>query len=231
MGDEASLIAAHLEAVDLPAGVVLERSGRQPRHAHFFERGLACVVVDRRGANPACVAMLGRELISGLPALLGATTSPHDVVMIVGGASRRISISALVCAMEQSPTLRGIVLAASSRLMLQLMDAVAVNARQSLDCKLARWLVMAHDRLDGNTIPVTHETLSAMIGVRRASISIATQRLKRAGAIAGAHRHIEILDRAGLAERCKESRRGSNAEGAPRDVREGTSFSQRIAEP
>jgi hypothetical protein len=84
--------------------------------------------------------------------------------------------------------------------LLQTTTTALANGRSKIEERLARWLLMAHDRIDGKWLPLTHEFLSLMLGVRRSGVTTALQALERKGHISRNRANIHILDRKGLEE-------------------------------
>jgi CRP-like cAMP-binding protein len=144
--------------------------------------------------------MIGPEGFTGISAVMGATISPHDVQMLSAGAARRVSSHAIRAAMDQSATLRAAMLAYVYRFLLQSMREAQVNARATLEARLARWLLMMHDRVEGDELYLTHDRVACMLGVRRAGVSVAAKKLERAGVIVLHRGSILIRDRALLEE-------------------------------
>jgi CRP-like cAMP-binding protein len=108
-------------------------------------------------------------------------------------------------AMQASASLHGVLLKYVQAFMVQTAHTAIANARTKLDQRLARWLLMAHDRLDGDRLTLTHEFLSLMLGVRRAGVTEALQALVTEKLIRSARSEILVLDRKGLERRAGES--------------------------
>lgn len=193
-------LVPHCQLVDLPREQRLERRGRTAEYVYFLERGVACTLAEENGGNGVEVAMVGREGLVGLSAMLGATHSPYDVQMLDQGAGRRIAASVLRDAMDDRPALRRVLMAYVHRVVLQAMREAQVNARATLDARLARWLLMMHDRVDGDELHLTHERLASMLGVRRAGVSVAAKKLERAGVVVLHRGSIVVSDRKKLEE-------------------------------
>ena len=141
---------------------------------------------------------MGREAIAGVPVILHVDSAPHEVFVQVAGAALCMRADDLRQAMEESPTLRRILLRYTQVFMVQVAQGAACNGRHRLEERLAKWLLMAQDRLDGDDIPLTHEFLGMMLGVRRSGVTIAIGQLEAAGIIRQQRAHILVLDRAKL---------------------------------
>lgn len=134
----------------------------------------------------------------GTAIVLGADRSPNTAVVQVAGTSLRIAVADLIVAMAASRELSRRLLLYIHTLGFQVAHTVLANTKGSVDERLARWLLMANDRIDGNKYPQTHEFLSIMLGVRRAGVTVALHRLEGAGLIRATRGIITIVDRAGL---------------------------------
>jgi CRP-like cAMP-binding protein len=133
-----------------------------------------------------------------LPIVLGNDHAPHETFVQVAGEGKRITADNLRAAMQKSRSLEQAFLKCAHAFMNQTANTALSNGTASLEERLARWLLMANDRLEGNEIPLTHEFLSLMLGVRRAGVTVALNYLKQRGIIQLARGHIIILDREGL---------------------------------
>lgn len=191
---------ACLARVPLARGQVLAERGQPLDHALFIEHGAASVVSDAADdADGVQVAMIGREgMVGGLSLLgLGHPAFGKTVVQMPGTALR-IGLPDLRRAIERSPALDEACTRFTRSLIDQVVQTATCNARRSLAERCARWLVLAHDRAEGDELRVTHEALSSMLGVRRAGVTVAVAALQQAGLIKASRGRITVLDRAGL---------------------------------
>lgn len=195
---DAALLAPHLEAVDLPRRRQLEIRARRFEYAYFPDSGVASVVADGASLRSVEVGMIGREGITGLGAVMGAARSPYDTFMQVPGAGRRISAAHLRECMDQSPTFRAAILRFAYAFTLQVTQTALNNARSKIEERMARWLLMVHDRIQGDDMRLTHEFLATMLGVRRAGVSVAMKALEQQGLVTVSRGVITIADREGL---------------------------------
>jgi CRP-like cAMP-binding protein len=144
------------------------------------------------------VGLIGCEGMTGLSIVLGNDRSPHETFIQVAGEGKRIAADKLRAAMQKSRSLERAGLKCAHEFMIQTANTALSNGTASLEERLARWLLMANDRLEGNEIPLTHEFLSLMLGVRRAGVTVALNYLEKRGVIELARGQIIILDREGL---------------------------------
>ena len=203
----ASLPASDLEQlrpllvpVSLVGRQVLAELGQPGSYVYFIERGIASVIVKPlAGEEGVQVAMIGREGLAGDPASRCVLQSAcARTVMHMPGAALRISTRDLQHAFEHSPALHAACRRSARNLMAQIMQTSSSNARRSLLERCARWLMMTHERSDGDDIHITHEGLSAMLGIGRPSITVAAATLQQAGLIKIGRGRLTVLDRVRL---------------------------------
>ena len=199
------LLQPDLEPVTLALRYVLERPNRLVDAVYFPEAGFASVVAVQADNTKVEVGLIGREGMSGLTIVLGNHRSPHSTYMQSAGRGQRIGVVKFREAMNASASLHGVLLKYVQAFMVQTAHTAIANARTKLDQRLARWLLMAHDRLDGDNLTLTHEFLSLMLGVRRAGVTEALRALVTEKLIRSARSEIVVLDRKGLERRAGES--------------------------
>ena len=171
----------------------------------FIESGLASQIASGEGKRKLEVGIYGRDGVGPTAAVLGVDRDPHLHIMQVMGAGYRISIEKLAEAMGESSSLRALLLRYVQIFMIQMGHTALSNNSLLIEQRLARWLAMCHDRLDGNELPLTHEFLGIMIGVRRASVTETIQILEDKEIISARRGAIEVLDRAKLEATAAES--------------------------
>jgi len=204
-----ALLQPDLDPVSLELRQVLETANEPITHNYFIDHGIASIVAGNGNHRRRIeVGLVGFEGMTGVAVVLGNDRSPNENFMQVGGDGRRISADRLRLAIQGSPSMQQVFLNFAHALMLQISSTALSNGTSSIEERLARWLLMAHDRLEGEAIPLTHEFLSLMLGVRRAGVTVALNALERKGVISLTRGQIVITDREGL----KASANGSYAE-------------------
>jgi CRP-like cAMP-binding protein len=192
-----AMLEPHLEPVDLPVRKVLERGGRPIKDIYFPYSGFASVVADG-GKRSIEVGLIGREGMTGLPVILGNDRNSNEVFIQAAGRGRCVRASDLRKAIEKSPSLHLCMLRYAHSFLEQTMRTAVANARSKIEERLARWLLMADDRIDGTDLPLTHDFLAMMLGVRRPGVTMAMQELEREGVVARKRGHVVIIDREAL---------------------------------
>jgi CRP-like cAMP-binding protein len=196
--DEFAHLAPHLKAVDLPKSEVLYDHGDPVPYAWFLEDGLGSVIARLPDGEAAEIGLFGYEGLAGTPALLDDPRAEHHLTMQIGGHGYRIDAPVLRAAMRERPKLQTLLLHYIQYFLIQVGQTAVSNARCSIEMRLARWLLMAHDRVDGEDVPLTHEYLSIMLAVRRSSVTVAIHELEGRGFIRGRRGSILMRDRAKL---------------------------------
>ena len=191
----------HLRRVQLKRGQILQESHRPTERVYFIERGMAVLLARTRQNGHVGVAIVGRQGLVGVPVVLGVMQSPHRCLAEVKGEALDIGANVFRRAIDESPALRQQLMNYVHALLVQESQTVLCNARHQLMERLTRLLLLAHDRLDGDIIPLTHDLLSMMLGVRRAGITTALERLQRSGAVRKARGAVEIVDRTLIEQR------------------------------
>lgn len=198
--DDFLRLAPHLLRVRLVRDQVLVERGQPAEHVYFIESGLALLVTSTSASRlPLHVAMIGREAAVGGLALLDPTT--HTVaasVMQIAGTALRMPVTTLSRIVGESPAVRAAMLRSIQSLTRQVMQMAAWNASATVQQRYVRWLLMAHARIDGDDIAITHEMVSSILGVRRSAVTITAAALQRQGLVRTSRGRVTILDRGGL---------------------------------
>ncbi len=196
--DLADPLFAHLEPVDLPQGLVIEQPGEVIEHVYFPTGGVISVVAMTPDGDAQIEAgLIGREGMSGSMLALGTDRSPHQTTVQIGGTGHRMA-AARLREMMREEVLRKRLLRYCHALSVQTAHTALANAKLKLDARLARWLLMCHDRLGCDEVPLTHDFLSIMLGVRRAGVTVSLHILEGQGLVRATRGLIRINDRAGL---------------------------------
>jgi CRP-like cAMP-binding protein len=169
-------------------------------HVFFPDSGVVSVVAVYADGSVIEMATIGREGCTGMQAFFGATASSVRLLVQIPGSAAKMSRAAFVRAIESMPSFRNLMSAYVHAFLEQVLVSVACNGAHSLKERLARWLLMMHDRSDQDALPITQNLLAEMLGVQRPTITNAAQELERAGLIERGRRQVTILDRQGLLE-------------------------------
>jgi CRP-like cAMP-binding protein len=159
------------ERVALKSRRVLHYPDAPMEHAYFIEQGLVSVLAHTGPGKSVEVWLIGREGFVGLPIILGQNISVHRRIVQVSGSALRIRADHLREAMDQAATLRDLLLLSIQTVLIQTSQLAGCNAHHGVEQRLARWLLMAQDRCQTEALALTHDMLSRLLGVRRATVS------------------------------------------------------------
>jgi len=203
--DDRALITPHLHPVELALGMVLEAPGEPVDTVYFPDTGVGSILAIGKRGDAVEAGLFGREGMSGYAVILGGGSTPNKAVVQVAGQGSMIAAGNLRAALDKSPGLRNHLLLYLQSLLIQVSQTALSNGKAKLEERLARWLLMCHDRIDGDRMALTHEFLSVMLGVRRAGVTVGTHLLEDKGLIRARRGEITVLDRAGLEADSSES--------------------------
>lgn len=204
--DDFALLQPHLERVVCGLGQVLHEPHTRIEHVYFPEGGVASVVAEQVGLTATEIGIFGYEGMSGVAGLLGATQTPHKTVIQIDGAtSQRITLDKLLLLVDQSPSLRILLLRYVQTLLVQMASTTVSSTHYRMEARLARWLLMCGDRIEGEEICLTHEFMAQMIGARRTGVTVTLHILEGVGAIRSKRGRVILTDREKLAELAGES--------------------------
>lgn len=192
---EISRLSPHLSPVDLPAGKTLMDPGQEITFAYFLETGLASVVVEMTNGSMVESGIAGNDALVGLPVVLGAKTTPTRTFMQISGKGFKIKAQHLVEEFERCGTLQKRIHRYFQAKLVLTAQTAACNRLHDIAERLARWLLMCHDRMDSDTFSITHESLGNMLGTPRSTVTLAAGILHKAGLIDYSRGKVIIRDR------------------------------------
>lgn len=206
------LLAPHLTLHSLTRGQVLFERDAPIDTIWFPESGVGSIILTSPAGLTAESGLFGRDGFGPVSVALGADTSPYKAVAQVGGECHAIPTAPFRRVMAASVSLRDLLLRYTHVLQIQMAYTTLSNAVHQIDERLGRWLLMTHDRTDGSELPLTHEYLSIMLGVRRPSVTTALHVLEGHGFIRSERGCIIIRDRASLEHFAEDSYGAPEAE-------------------
>lgn len=203
--DDFRLFGDGLEPLTVPLHNDLAIAGVPLTHVVFLESGVISVVATTPAGRQAEVGLIGREGMMGASVVNDNDVSAFSCFMQISGVGHRLPVARLRQALAASATLRAVLGRYCQSFMVQVSHSALAYAVYSLDERLARWLLMSHDRVGGTDVTMTHEFLSLMLGVRRAGVTVALQAIEKDGLIVARRGVVTIIDRAGLEARAAGS--------------------------
>jgi CRP-like cAMP-binding protein len=196
--EEMEVLRPDLEQVSLPFRQVLFETNKPIEWVYFLHRGVASVVQEMEDGTTIEVAVIGPEGVVGLAAFLGGSVILAKAFIQVPSEASRIEAGALQQALDRAPRLRELLGRYTLALLNQLARNGACNQVHAVEPRMARWLLLTHDRVHADTFPLTQEFMAQMLGVSRSTVSITAGRLQKAGLVSYVRGTITITDRLGL---------------------------------
>ena len=190
-----SALRPHLESVSLPNHLVLHEGGGKLEFAYFPNRGLISLVVVMKDGRSAEAGIVGNEGFTGTPAAVGLSRSPLRAVVQITGDGFRVEAAALQSTLESTPRLQLMLSRYAVVQGMQVAQTAACNRLHDIKERLARWLLMTQDRVDSESLPITHDFLATMLGTNRPSVSLAAGDLQREKIIEYTHGTVKIVNR------------------------------------
>ena len=195
---EISRLAPYLTPVSLDRGKTLLSPDTEVTHAYFIETGLASVVVEMANGDTVETGITGKEGIVGIPVLLDTKSMPSHTFIQIAGSGFKIGADRLKREFEKSEQLRKLVNSYFQASLVQTAQTAACNRLHDIAQRLARWLLMCHDRVESDTFSITHEFLGHMLGTPRTTVTLAAGILHKSGLVDYSRGTIHIRDRKGL---------------------------------
>ncbi|MDX3773584.1 Crp/Fnr family transcriptional regulator [Chromatiaceae bacterium AAb-1] len=195
---ERRLLLQRCEMVELQFGDILCEPYQRYRYLYFPLSGFISLVSKLAGHKPLEMGLIGNEGMLGVTLALGVTTVPMQAVVQGAGTAWRIEVAALQQLLNQCPQLQHLLQQYLFVLMQQLSQSAACVHFHALDCRLARWLLMSHDRAHADHFHLTHQFLADMLGVRRSGVTVAASIMQQQQLIRYRRGDISILNRPAL---------------------------------
>jgi CRP-like cAMP-binding protein len=187
-----------LQRVSWSIGETVYDVGDPIENVYFVEEGVASIVTIMANGATSEVGMIGSRGMVGVPVLLGESTSTQHVIVQIPGTALEMDSSLCKAAFDRYPAFHTLVLRFIGAFLNLSAQTAACNRLHSARQRCARWLLMASDHIHSDTMPMTQEFLSSMLGVRRTGVTAIAGDLQRSGLIQYHHGSITIIDRRGL---------------------------------
>lgn len=195
-GPDRALIAPHLEPVSYAKGEIVFEAGSAVTHTTFpCDQAVVALVIVTRDGRTAETATIGQEgaaggIVSRVPVPASATA-----LVQIGGSMLRLPAERLQEAASRSDQFRDMFARYADCLLAQLLQTAACNALHPIEQRCLRWILTLHDRIGGDTLPITHELLASMLGVQRTYLTRILRMLQEQGLIRVGRGRITLLDR------------------------------------
>jgi CRP-like cAMP-binding protein len=196
--EEYESLLSHLEHVSFRLGQLIHAADERPTYIYF---PISCVISSlytTMAGTTAEMGLVGRDGALGIALFLGGDTMPCRAVVQIAGEAFRMKNESLKQAFARGGSFQRRLLLCTQAYITQISQTAACNRLHSLDKRLARWLLLCHDRVNSTELLMTQEFIAGMLGGRRESVTVAAGRLQDARLIHYARGRIEIVDRQGL---------------------------------
>lgn len=170
-----------LEQVDLPLGKIVYESGDEEVYAYFPINSIVSMLYVMENGSSAEISVVGNDGIVGVPVLMGGISTLSRAVVQSAGAAYRLTANCLRNEFQIHGPLTHLLLKYTQSLFTQMSQTAVCNRHHSIDQQLCRWLLMSLDRLNSNSLIMTHELIANMLGVRREGVTEAAGKLQKLG--------------------------------------------------
>lgn len=190
----------YLTPVSLPLGKTLYNAEERFTEVYFVNTGIVSLVANLKDGGSVEVGLLGNDGMVGLSAVLGDDVSPNEAIVQIADGAMRMKVTNLRKELKREGRLLDLLLRSTLVMLKQVSQTAACNGTHRIDQRLARWLLMCHDRVIGDVLNLTQEFISQMLGIRRSGVSEAAILLQSKDLITYSRGRITVLDRKGLEE-------------------------------
>ena len=188
-------IRPYLQFINLPHHLTLHEPHRAVKYVHFPNEGLISLVIELSDGKTVEAGLLGNEGASGISAILGQTRSPLREIVQISGTGFRVRVTELEKILPATPQLQRILLRYATGLAMQVAQTAACNRLHKIEERLARWLLLAQDRVSSGLVSITHDFLATMLGTDRPSVTLAAGLLQREQLIQYSRGAVKIVNR------------------------------------
>jgi CRP-like cAMP-binding protein len=195
--EDYEVLRRRFEHVPLVVDAILHRSDSAIRHIYFPLSGVVALTASLESGASACIGLVGREGFLGLPVFLGAGKTTYEAIVQTPGDAVRVPAAAAGDLLHRAAVANVLHVYTQARLVETSQSAVC-NRFHGLSERLARWLLSVHDRVSDDDLPLTQEAIAAMVGSRRAGVTMALGSLQESGVIHLSRGRVRVLDRARL---------------------------------
>lgn len=188
----------YLQKTDLPLGTVIHKPDEAIKYVYFLENSIVSIVTRLEDGSNIETGVIGNEGIAGIGAILSDDVSPRESVVQLAGRCQRIEAQNFRDEFEFGGRMNRLALRFVFAFIAQISQNAVCANRHKITARLARWLLMVHDRTNGDELNITQEYVAQMLGVHRPSVSESASKLQEQDLIKYVRGRITILNRQGL---------------------------------
>jgi CRP-like cAMP-binding protein len=193
--DEYHAIRLYLEYVDLPNHLVLHEPSEKLKYVYFLNEGLVSFIVPMQDGQTVEAGVVGNEGVAGVPAVVGLTRSPVREIVQISGDGFKLKVNTMMSILKSIPEFQMTLTRYAVLQGMQVAQTVACNRLHHIEQRLARWLLMAQDRVDSSLVAMTHDFLATMLGTNRSTVSSAAAILQKRKGIEYIRGAVRIVNR------------------------------------
>jgi len=193
--EEYQCLIPHLEQVWLPLDQVLYEQGEIIRHVYFPNQAMISLISTLEDGSTTEIGLVGHEGMVGIPVILGGNLTINRAVVQIEGSAQRMDADVLKTEFNRGGALQRLLLLYTQALLTQISQFAVCKSHHTVEKQLARWLLTVHDCVQADELPLTQKFISKLLGIRRASVTVAAGSLQEAGIILYSRGKINILNR------------------------------------
>jgi len=191
---EYHMLRPHLRFLDMPDHLSLHEPRAKFHHAYFPNRGMVSLVIVTEGGRSVEVGVLGKEGFAGAPLAVGVSRGVSREVVQISGDGFRVAMAALQSVLRCAPQFQRMLTRYAVLQGMQVAQTAACNRLHTIEQRLARWLLLAQDRVDSGQLNLTHDFLAMMLGTDRPSVSLAASVMQKKRVIEYTRGAVRILN-------------------------------------
>lgn len=193
--EEYKHLTPHLELVRLAQGKIIYHTDDLVRYAYFLRGGMVTLLSTTGGGRSIEVGIIGDEGVVGLPDILGVNRSPYQIMVQLPTSALRVRGDVLKSEFTRGGFLQDLLLRYLHALIAQIAQSAACNRFHGAEARLCRWLLLTQDRVRADTLHLTQEFLSNMLGIPRTSVTMLAGDLQKRDIIKYSRGKITVLNR------------------------------------
>jgi CRP-like cAMP-binding protein len=193
--NEYERLRPHLEPASIAKGTILHAAGTRMGHRYFVLSGMVSLLATTEQDETVEVGTVGREGVVGLPIVFDGSTACHDALVSISGRAWRIRSDVLRAEYRRGAVLQDVLLRYTVDLLSQLSQSSVCHRFHSSSQRLSRWLLLAFDRVDSDSLDMSQELMAHLLGIQRTYVNAAAVELQDAGLIRYRHGKITIVNR------------------------------------
>ena len=196
---ELAAVLARCDSVPLTRRFTMLERDQPIKHVFFPEGGVSSLTTSMKDGDTVEVLTVGREGMVGIELFMGGAVATVDgFVQVAGGTAHRMPADVFRREMDRKAAFYELLMRYSQALIGTIMQSTACNAVHSVEQRLSRWLLMAHDRMESDDFALTQEFAAMMLGATRPTVSLVAATLQKAGLITYHRGRVQVLDRPNL---------------------------------